>query len=362
MPSCRPSASTMADPDIRFPAGKLPHEVLQRLLARHAHSADPRLLVGPGVGEDAAVIDFGMDVSSDGSARRTCLVAKTDPITFATDRIGWYAVHVNANDIAAMGATPRWFLSTVIVPEALATEALIDDILGQISAACGSLGVTVAGGHTEISHGLDRPLVIGHMLGEVAADGIVRSSGLRAGDHVLLTKGLAIEATAIIAREKSAELLRRGWSQADIDAGADYLLAPGISVVRDAGVALQSGGVRAMHDPTEGGVATGLLELATASAVGLEVFAERLQASDLSRRLCGAFRLDPLGVISSGALLIGCDPASARAMQQALAAADIACEPIAVAHPQAFGVKLRAADGTLGDLPRFAVDEITRLF
>jgi hydrogenase expression/formation protein HypE len=161
----------MAGADGLLPAGKLPHDVLQRLLSQHTSSNDPRLLVGPGIGEDAAVIDFG----------DRCLVAKTDPITFATDRIGWYAVHVNANDIAAMGATPRWFLSTIIVPEQLATKALFDDILRQIHAACNSLGISVAGGHTEISHGMDRPIVVGQMLGEVARDAIVPSSGLQPG-------------------------------------------------------------------------------------------------------------------------------------------------------------------------------------
>lgn len=355
---CRHCPITMAGPESLLPAGKLPHDVLQRLLARHATSTDPRLLVGPGIGEDAAVIDFG----TGDSGVSTCLVAKTDPITFATDRIGWYAVHVNANDIAAMGATPRWFLSTVIIPESMATEALVEDILAQIHEACTSLGVTVAGGHTEISHGLDRPLVIGQMLGEVARDNIVRSSGLRAGDELLLSKGLAIEATAIIAREKRDDLLQQGFSQADIDAGAGYLLSPGISVVRDASLALQSGGVRALHDPTEGGVATGLRELATASDVGLEIFADQLQVSELSSRLCTAFGLNPLGVISSGALLIGCEPAATDSLLRALTTAGITCTRIGVAHSADYGLKLRQGDGSDTDLPDFSVDEIVRLF
>ncbi len=340
----------MAGAEQYLPAGKLPHHVLQRLLTRHAGGADRRLLVGAGVGEDAAVIDFG----------ETCLVAKTDPITFATDRIGWYAVHVNANDIAAMGATPRWFLSTVIVPEALATEALFDDILGQIHQACESLGVTVAGGHSEISQGMDRPLVIGQMLGEVPRDRII--PGLQPGDDVLLTKTLAIEATAIMARERADDLRQQGWSQAQLDRCAAYLTDPGISVVTDARVALAAGEIHALHDPTEGGVATGLLELATAADVGLEIFAEHLQVHDDSRRLCASFGLDPFGVISSGALLIGCPPGATAAITAALADAGINCTCIGKAHSADFGLHLRTAQGTLIDLPRFAVDEITRLF
>jgi hydrogenase expression/formation protein HypE len=342
----------MPTSDGLLPAGKLPHDVLRRLLRRHTGGDDPRVLVGAGVGEDAAVIDFGA----------TCLVAKTDPITFATDRIGWYAVHVNANDIAAMGATPRWFLATVIVPEALATEALFDDILGQIHAACDSLGVTVTGGHSEISDCVDRPLVVGQMLGEVKGDAVVRSCGLQPGDDVLLTKGLAIEATAIIARERAHDLRARGWLQVDLDRCAGYLTDPGISVVTDARVALAAGEIHAMHDPTEGGVATGLLELATASGVGLEVFAEQLVVSEDSRRLCAAFDLDPLGVISSGALLIGCAPASTPAITGALEDAGIPCARIGRTCPSDVGLHVRAANGARTDLPRFAVDEIARLF
>ena len=342
----------MAGPEALLPAGKLPHRVLQGMLTRYAGGDDPRLLVGPGLGEDAAVIDFG----------DSCLVAKTDPITFATDRIGWYAVHVNANDIAAMGATPRWFLPCVIVPEPLATEALFDDILGQIHEACDSLGITVVGGHTEISRGMDRPLVVGQMLGEVGRDDIVRTSGLQPGDDLLLTKGLAIEATAIIARQKADEMRRRGWSRPDLDRCADYLTDPGISVVKDARLALAAGPVRALHDPTEGGVATGLLEMATASGVGLEIFADRLPVSDETLRLCAAFDIDPFGVISSGALLIGCAAAATEALISALDDAGIPCRRIGKVHPKNFGQRLRPADGPLVDLPRFDVDEIARLF
>ena len=341
-----------AEGERRFGAGKLPAPVLEELLGRYAGGDDPRLLVPPGVGEDAAVIDFG----------DRCLVAKTDPITFATDRIGWYAVHVNANDIAAMGAVPKWFLASVIVPEELATRTLFEQILGQIHQACGELGVTVAGGHTEVSFGMDRPLVVGQMLGEVRRGGVVRSSGLRPGDALLLTKGMAIEATAIIAAEKRDELRSRGWTEAALDRCAGYLDDPGISVVADARTALAAGGVHALHDPTEGGVATGLAEMAGASQVGLEIDGGALPVSAESRRLCAEFELDPFGVISSGALLIGCAAEAAGTVTTALEGKGIACARIGTAREVGFGLRLRQPDGALVDLPRFEVDEITRLF
>ena len=333
-----------------YPAGKLPPAELGRLLDAYTH-CHPRLLVPPTVGEDAAVIDCGDRL----------LVAKTDPITFASDEIGWYAVHVNANDIAAMGATPRFFLSTILLPAGRATPELAASIFRSIHRAAEDLGVAVCGGHTEVTHGLDRPLVIGQMLGETTRDRLVCSSGLRPGHALLLTKGLGIEATAIIAREKRTQLRGRGWAAAFLDACAAFLHTPGISVVRDAQVAVQAGRVTAMHDPTEGGVATGLWELATASAVGAEIFYHALPIDPATARLCAAFALDPLGVISSGALLIGCAPDSAAAILAALHDANIAAARIGTVRPPSFGLQLRR-DGHLTPLPTFPVDEIAHLF
>jgi len=334
-----------------FRAGKLPHEVLERLIGQYTRP-DPRLVVPPGLGEDAAVIDFG----------DRYLVATTDPVTFATDAIGWYAVQVNANDIASMGASPRFFLAAIIVPEDQASEALIESIFRSIHEAADELAITVCGGHTEITHGIDRPIVVGQMLGEVGRDRLVRSSGLVPGDAVLLTKGMAIEATAIIAREKRGDLLGRGYDAAFLDRCAGYLTDPGISVVADARLATGAGHVHAMHDPTEGGVATGLMEIALASDVGLEVLEDGLHTSPESSKLCAEYGLDPFGVISSGALLIGCAVADEPAILQALHGAGIDAHRIAEVRGPDFGLQMRRRDHTLVPLPRYEVDEITRLF
>jgi len=239
----------------RIGLGKLPAKLLEDLLARYTRP-DASVLVGPGIGEDAAIIDMG----------ERCLVAKTDPITFASDAIGWYAVHVNANDVACCGARPRWFLATLLLPEHDTTAQLVESIFEQMADACHELDVTLCGGHTEITHGLDRPIVIGQMLGEVARDAYVSGAGARAGDVVILTKGIAVEGTALIARDKPAALAGL-MSDAELARCAGFLRDPGISVVEDARLALQAGEVHALHDPTEGGVATGLWELAEAAAL-----------------------------------------------------------------------------------------------
>ena len=333
-----------------FPPGKLPHEQLAHLLDRYIPD-DPRILVGPRLGEDATVIDVGGDL---------LLVAKTDPITFATDEIGWYAVHVNANDVACMGATPRWFLATLLLPEGRTDDALVERIFSQIGQACEALGISLAGGHTEITYGLDRPIVVGHLLGEVARDCLVTTGGARVGDVLLLTKGVAVEATAIIAREKAEELAGR-FSREFLARCQGFLRVPGISVVRDARVATAAGHVHAMHDPTEGGLATGLWELAWAADVGLEVVGDALPVLPETAQLCQVFGLDPLGVIASGALLVAVSPGDALAIQRALEAEGIPTFEIGRVVEKAAGVTLLAEEGRQ-PLPRFARDEIARLF
>ncbi len=334
-----------------FPVGKLPPENLAQLLRKHTFSLpDDRVLVYPGVGEDAAVIDMS----------ERWLVAKTDPITFATDEIGWYAVNVNANDIAAAGGTPRWFLSTLLLPQDKTDEALVERIMAQIAAACRALDVVPCGGHTEITYGLERPIVVGMMLGEIAPGRLIRTSGVQVGDEVVLTKGAAVEGTAIIALEKAADL--QGRFSADFLARCrNFLHDPGISVLREAQIAIQTATVHAMHDPTEGGVATGLWELAAASGVGLEVDAAAIPVFEETRRLCRVFDLDPLGVIASGALLIAVPAGEAAPLCAALHDAGIAGSVIARAVPADRGLTLHTVDGPR-PLSRFDQDEITRIF
>jgi len=333
-----------------LPVGKLPAGLLQDMLDRHA-SCDPRVVLGPGNGEDAALIEMG----------DRFLVAKTDPVTFATDEIGWYAVHVNANDVACCGGTPRWFLATLLLPENGTTPELVESIFGQLAKACRQLGVSLCGGHTEITHGLERPIVVGQMLGEVAADGYVTSSGARAGDALILTKGIAIEGTSLIVKEKRDEL-RGVLSDADVRRCANFIHVPGISVVKDAQLALEVGEVHALHDPTEGGVATGLWELAQASNVGLVIEEERLPILPECDALCRHFGLDPLGLIGSGSLLIAAAKDRAAAIIQRLHSEGIAAALIGQVVPVEDECCIRSPDRTLRPLPTFSRDEIARLF
>jgi hydrogenase expression/formation protein HypE len=334
----------------RLPLGKLPGDLLQAILDKHA-PRDPRVIVGPRVGEDAAVIDIG----------ERYLVVTSDPITFATDELGWYALHVNANDIVVRGATPRWFLATLLLPAAATDETRVRAVFEQLAEACEELEVALVGGHTEVTHGLDRPIIAGTMLGEVAKDRLVTTGGARVGDAIVLTKGVPLEGAAIIAREKEAELRARGVPAATIRRAKGFLRAPGISVRPEAELACELAQVHAMHDPTEGGIATALHELADAAGVGLRIDRDRIMVLPEGRALCEAFGLDPLGTIASGALLLTLSPPDAGIVIHALARESIDCHFIGQVVDRAQGVVL--VDGTKSwPLPVFPRDEIARLF
>jgi hydrogenase maturation factor len=336
-----------------YPVGKLPQPDLVALLSRTLGQPDPRVVFGPGLGRDAAVIDFG----------DRYLVAKTDPITFATDEIGWYVVNVNANDVACLGAQPRWMIATLLLPEGMTDRVLVDRIFEQLHSASHAIGVSVVGGHTEITYGLERPIVIGAMFGEVAPERLVRSDGAKPGDALILTKGICVEGTAILAREAADQL--HGKVEATLlERAAHFLHDPGISVVRDASIVAATGAaavaVHAMHDPTEGGVATGIHEMTQAAGIGAIVESASLPIYPETRALCEALHLDPLGLIASGALLAAVAADSAPYIVQALEREGIPATIIGRLR-ETPGVVLRDMHGER-PLPTFTRDEIARCF
>jgi len=325
--------------------GKLPLALLRQLL-RYRGASDARVVIGPRFGEDAAVIDLGSQY----------LVLKSDPVTFTAGDVGWYAVHVNANDVAVMGARPAWFQPTIIVPPA-STPAVVRRIMRDIDAAARQLRVAVTGGHTEVSAAVTHPIVAGDMQGVIAKNRLVRSSGARRGDVVLMTKSAGLEGTSILAREFAAES-RRLLGAAGQRRAAQLHRQPGISVVTEALMAADHH-ASAMHDPTEGGVAAALFELASAANIRLVIDADRVPIRPDTTVLCAHFALQPLGLIGSGALLATVAAPHAAQLQRALQARRI--QVSVIGHVAAgHGVELRRN----GKRVRFEWsprDELTRL-
>lgn len=341
--------SNQALPGGILPLGKLPPEMLARLLSM-APISDRRILLGPSVGIDCAVIDLG----------DTLLAFKSDPITFASDEIGWYGVQICANDIVTTGAVPRWYLSTLLLPENKTDENLVFSINRQIYDVCQKMGISVVGGHSEVTYGLDRPILMGTMIGEVSRQDLVRANGSQPGDLILLSKGVPIEATAILAREfpqRTQEILGSDGART----ASDFLYNPGISVVREAQLAVKAGQVHAMHDPTEGGLIGALWEMAEASGRALVIHPENVIIPPLSARLCAAFGLDPLRTIASGALLLSVSPAEAPNIMATLRAEGIPCQDIGFVEAGEPMVFAETKNGR-SVLPRPLRDDITRVF
>lgn len=306
--------------------------------------------MGPGIGRDAAVIDIG----------NKYLVAKTDPVTLASKKTGWYLVNINANDIACMGAKPQWLIATLLLPQKGTTEKSIEEIFTTISKACKKLGIILCGGHCEVTYGIDRPIIVGAMFAELDKKKLV-AGNVRPGDSIILTKGIAIEGTAIIANERG-KLLKKKFSPSFIGRAKTYLHNPGISVVKEALIANSVANVHYMHDPTEGGLATGLYEVARACNVGLIVEEDKIPVFPESKILCEEFGLDIMGTIASGALIIICSHGSTEKIITALKKNKIMASVIGEIAEKKIGAKIKDVNGRIHNLKYFPQDEITKIY
>lgn len=291
-------------PDEAFLTGKVPPDFLSRIVFRRTGAPNRRLLLGPALGEDAAVVHV----------RGKLLVLTTDPITGAQENAGWLSVHVNANDIATRGAKPVWFLCCLLLPERSGAHVL-EEIMTQVDEAAREISVTVAGGHSEITPGLHRPIIVGSMIGEVTSGRYVTTAGAKPGDKVILTKTIGLEGTAVLAHDLEKKLAA---SLGESIVQRAKAFSRRISVVKDAMIANRMGGVHAMHDPTEGGIICGLWELAEASRTGIAVEESKIAMAPETEAVCHALGIDPFRVLSSGALLISARPQNADGIAKSL--------------------------------------------
>jgi len=292
-----------------FLPGKVPTEVLQKIVFKHLGTKRDDVVLGPSIGEDAAIVRVGKEV----------LVIAADPITGAEEWLGWLAVNVSANDVATRGIQPRWFTPCILLPKG-SKEELLEKICSQMDKAAHQLNVAIIGGHCEVTPGLEHPIVTGCSVG-VAEDGkYVTSSGAKIGNKIIMTKGTGIEGTAILASDRRRELLE-AFDENFVKKAEKFFEK--ISVVNDAIVAFKTGGVSAMHDPTEGGVAGGLHELADAANVGFQVYEEKIPIPQETRKICAHFEIDPLQLISSGSLLIAAEEEKTEEIVSKLSQNDI---------------------------------------
>jgi hydrogenase maturation factor len=290
----------------QLPPGKVPPNLLSRLLPG-GWPPDAGVVIGPAVGEDAAVVRLHGGV----------LVAKSDPITLAGCDMGRYLVQVNANDIAVMGAKPRWLLLTILLPPGREADRHFATIMRQVREACDEAGIALVGGHSEVTEGLSRPIAVGAMFGEVGGSRLLDKRTIRPGDELFMTGSIAVEGTAALAKDFRAVLRSRGLGARFLRRAGDLLFDPGISIVREAEIAAGLGHVRALHDPTEGGIVAAVHELAVRSRCGILLETDAIPILPETVAVCRALGLDPLRLLASGSLLIAAAPGSGGALADA---------------------------------------------
>jgi hydrogenase maturation factor len=331
--------SGSSEPEAGLASGKLPLELLAQLLADL--SLPPEVRIGAGIGEDACAIEV-----SDG-----VLVVAADPITLTSEDIARLSVIVNANDVAVTGARPRWFLAVVLVPPGTG-EAVVRELFAALRQALSTLGAFLVGGHTEVTPAVNRPVVVGQMLG-MAENGVVETGGFGPGDAVLQVRPAPIEGAAVLAREAGERLV--GLERAVVESARAALDDPGISVVEAALLSTELG-VKALHDPTEGGLAMGLHEMAAAAGAGIRIDRESALWFAPGLAVCQALDADPWSTLASGTLLAVFDSADVEQALSAFAAEGHPAVRIGTAEAEA-GVR----DSEGRPMPWTERDEVARL-
>jgi hydrogenase maturation factor len=326
--------------------GKLPGSLLGQLIGGLGIT-DPSVLVGPGIGRDAAAVQVG----------DTILVLKTDPITFASTGAARYLININANDLACLGATPKWMLVTAMFPVGT-TTAEVETTFRELADVAHEVGISLVGGHTEVTPAVNQAVLVGMLIGVADQASLLPPGGAKAGDLLVLSRPVAIEGTTLLATELAEELSRL-VSPDVVDRAARLLDEPGLSVTRDARLAVQSIDVHAMHDPTEGGIAMGAREIAEASGLGAELYLERIPVLPETRAISDALGLDPIGMLASGSLLVACAKPDARRLMDVWKAQGAEPAIIGRLHEPELGHTLiHGVEKT--ELPTFNFDEVSR--
>jgi hydrogenase expression/formation protein HypE len=329
---------------MRLPPGKIPIDILEEVVFRNLGTKRKEVVVGPKAGIDGAVLD----------ASNKNLIVSMDPITGAVERIGWLAVNVNANDIATFGVEPSFLFSCIMLPQGAGKET-VEAICTQMDAAAKELGIAIVGGHCESTPSLQNPIVVCCVMGLTEKGEYVTTGGAKAGDKLILTKSAGIEGTAILASDREQQLAPIMGSSMLNDAKNFYR---NISVVKDALAAYKTGGVHAMHDPTEGGVMGGIHEMADASQLGVKVFEASIGVEPETSKICRYFEIDPFQLIGSGALLISAEPAKTSEIIDNLAKEQVYASVIGEFYKDVDERLLFRKDDSLRDLPRPVSDHL----
>ena len=271
--------------------GKLNWDELKYIIDNHKGKLREEVKVSNGVGEDCAIINF---------EKEQCVVS-TDPVTGASENIGKIAVNINCNDIASCGVEPLGLLVTILAPPTTTLEEL-HELMQEIHEEAYKINVQIIGGHTEITEAVNKLIVSCTAIGKSNGNNAIGTAGAKVGDSIIVTKNLCLEGTSILVHDLE-EKCREVLTEEEINEAKSY--ANYISVVKE-GIIGGRCHVSSMHDITEGGVLGALWEVTDACNLGFVVDEEKMPVSEISKKLCEKFEIDPLRFISSGSMLVTC--------------------------------------------------------
>jgi len=288
--------------------GKLPNDVLEKIVISNIKTKRKEVLVGAAIGKDSAVVDFGHEVC----------VMSTDPITGATKDVGRLAVHISCNDVATCGAEPLGILLTILAPPTV-TENDIEGIIKDAADAAEEVNVEIIGGHTEITDAVNRIVISSTVIGKQKKNKLPNIEDIKVGDKVIVTKYVGIEGTSIIAKELYDKLKDKIGEEKLKEA---QNLGEIVSVVKD-GIICGEIGVKYMHDITEGGVFGAVWEAANAVNKGIKIKEDLIPVKDVTREICSLLNINVYRLISSGSMLVIADEKKVSKINEELSKAGI---------------------------------------
>ena len=269
--------------------GKVPNDVLEKIVFSNIKNKRKEVLVDAGVGKDCAVIDYG---------EYACIVS-TDPITGASKNLGSLAINVSCNDIASSGAEPIGALMTILIPPS-ATEEDLECIMRQAGEEAEKLNIEIVGGHTEVTDAVNKIIISTTVIGKQLTKDVIDPKNVNIGDKIIITKTAGIEGTAIIAHELYEKLEGKVSKELLEDAKA---LSEKISVLKE-GLIGGKVGANYMHDITEGGVLGAIWEASCATGKGVLVHKDLIPVERATFEISKVLNIDPYRLISSGSMLM----------------------------------------------------------
>jgi len=310
----------------RLSLGKIPIAVLNSTFLRMTGAPSDAIRTPPLAGLDFAALKVGSKY----------MVVSADPVTGVVEEIGRYAISVSANDVSTSGSRPQFAESVVLMPEG-SDARYAKKIATQMDSEAKRIGLSIVGGHTEVTPDLHHPIVVVTAFSFV--DDYVSSRDAKAGDTIMMSKTAGLEGTAVLGGRK--RFLYR------------------LSVVEEATAGYATGAVHAMHDCTVGGVLGAVFEMSLASGLGFELEEKRVPVAPETRVLCRSQGIDPLKLIGSGALLFAVEKGKEPLVRRALSPI---CRVSSVGMFTKAGRVLVRKDGTNESLRKAPEDELWRAF